>query len=142
MGGERDTLVVIFNIFLFQIIFSILHFLDFVQNLKRHFFAPRAKTQEDMNTLMGGMELDLAERYSVSVHLWQFFSFYYSTSQIAQHVLHYICLEYDDNFVLDSLVLPYISCSIFLWRCSNVCQSDRRQVSLDGMLSRFWNCRC
>ncbi len=75
MSGERDTLVVIYNIFFYQIVFAGLPFLDLIQNLKRHVFAPRAKTQEDMNTLMGGKELDIAERYSVSIDRAFFFRF-------------------------------------------------------------------
>eukprot|EP00977_Amphora_coffeiformis_P002720 scaffold521_cov167-Amphora_coffeaeformis.AAC.11 len=41
-----------------------LQLLDIAGNLSRHVFAPRAKTQEEMNQKFGGAEMFLAERYA------------------------------------------------------------------------------
>jgi len=43
---------------------NVLQLLDIGGNLKRHFLAPRAKTQDAMNILFQGTEYELAERYT------------------------------------------------------------------------------
>lgn len=43
---------------------NVIQLLDPVGHLKRHLFAPRAKTQDHMNLLMQGEEIELAERYT------------------------------------------------------------------------------
>lgn len=67
MPGEEDLIWSVYSIFFAEIVVkSCLDLLDISGNLKRHFFAPRAKTQEDMNNHMTGKELDLADQYTVS----------------------------------------------------------------------------
>jgi len=63
--GEDNLLYGVYSIFFTEIVVTTsLGFLDIWPNLQRHVFAPRAKTQEDMNNYMGGREIDLAERYT------------------------------------------------------------------------------
>jgi hypothetical protein len=67
MDGDDHLLAGIYAIFFAEIVTSTgLQLLDISGNLKRHYFAPRAKTQEDMNECMSGCKVELAERYSVS----------------------------------------------------------------------------
>ena len=67
MPGEEDLIWSVYSIFIVEMIFkSCFDLLDIVENVKRHVFAPRAKTQEDMNNCMSGRQLDLSERYTVS----------------------------------------------------------------------------
>ena len=139
MSGERDTFMVIFNVFLYQIIFTGLGCFDFIQNFKRHILAPRAKTQEDMNTLMGGMELDIAERYSVSADV--------------HDCVYRLCLSFrvlfltaykfnsstviDNYFIFDGLVFFSLSCCIILWGYFALLHLYCRQISVDGKWRYF-----
>ena len=67
MNGEEHLLAEIYKIFFSEIfITTALQFLDVPGNLARHIFAPRAKTQEEMNQNMRGSEVEIAERYTVS----------------------------------------------------------------------------
>ena len=68
MAQKDDLLLGVYNIFFSEIVWVTgLNILDIFENLKRHVFAPRAKTQEDMNQLMKGSSVDLADRYTVRV---------------------------------------------------------------------------
>ena len=67
MNGDDSLIAGVYAIFFAEIVInSGLQILDFGGNLNRHFFAPRQKTQEDMNQCMGGAGIELAERYAVS----------------------------------------------------------------------------
>jgi len=64
-AGEDHLLQGVYAIFLSEIVIvTSLQLVDIIQNLKRHFFAPRAKTQEDMYLYMRGNEVDLADQYT------------------------------------------------------------------------------
>ncbi len=57
----------VFSIFIAEIITTnLLQLLDLGGNFKRHFTAPRAQTQEQMNNCMMGDDYFIAERYTVS----------------------------------------------------------------------------
>ncbi len=67
MNGDEFLLAGVYAIFFAEIITTTaLQLLDISGNLKRHYFAPRAVTQEEMNSCMKGSKVELAERYSVS----------------------------------------------------------------------------
>jgi hypothetical protein len=91
MGGEDDILYSVYSIFVAEIVNeTTLRFLDINQNLKRHYLAPRAKTQEDMNTYMGGKEVDLSDRYTVrnKIHdIPLLFKFFLSNSLLVSSTL-------------------------------------------------------
>lgn len=66
MARDSDLLFSVYNIYFSEIVWITgFDLLDFWQNLKRHVFAPRAKTQEDMNNHMSGSKLDLSDQYTV-----------------------------------------------------------------------------
>lgn len=65
MDGDKNLLYGVYNIFYAEIVTStLLQILDIGGNIQRHYSAPRAKTQEDMNLSMRGTEVMIAERYS------------------------------------------------------------------------------
>ena len=69
MPGKEDLIWTIYSIYFLEIVIkTILDFLNIMENVKHHILAPRAKTQEDMNNYMGGIKIDLVERYTVSHH--------------------------------------------------------------------------
>jgi len=67
MPGEDHLLAGVYAIFFSEIVtVTALQMLDVGSNFRRHFFAPRAETQEDMDGYMTGTVVELAERYTVS----------------------------------------------------------------------------
>lgn len=77
--GDRsdDLLGSIFAIFYYDLLLSnVLQLLDPVGNIQRHYLAPRAKSQDRMNLLMGGTEYFIAERYT-NMTKTLFLTFYY-----------------------------------------------------------------
>jgi len=65
MNGEENLLYGVYAIFFAEIFTStILQFFDLGGNFKRHYTAPRAKTQEAVNLAMTGTEVNIAERYT------------------------------------------------------------------------------
>ena len=78
MDGEKNLLHGVYSIFYAEIVTStVLQLLDLGQNFKRHYVAPRAKTQEALNLCMRGAEMMIAERYTnmtklVFLALWYF----------------------------------------------------------------------
>ncbi|KAL9181404.1 hypothetical protein ACHAXT_010209 [Thalassiosira profunda] len=75
--GPQHLLFGIFTIFIGDLIVSNgLQLLDIPGNFKRHFLAPRARSQERMNLLMGGTEYTVAERYT-NMTKTLFLTFYY-----------------------------------------------------------------
>ena len=70
MDGQTNLLGSVYTIFFAEIVTSnVLQLLDISENFKRHFIAPRAKTQERMNLNMRGAEIFIAERYTNMVKL-------------------------------------------------------------------------
>ena len=70
MNGSDHLLVGVYAIFFSEIVtITLMQLVDIGGNLKRHVFAPRAQTQEDLNQCMSGSVVELAERYTVS-KLW------------------------------------------------------------------------
>jgi hypothetical protein len=70
MDGASNLLGSVYTIFFAEIVTSnVLQLLDISENFKRHFLAPRAKTQEKMNLNMRGAEIFIAERYTNMVKL-------------------------------------------------------------------------
>jgi hypothetical protein len=70
MDGPSNLLGSVYTIFFAEIVTSnVLQLLDISENFKRHFLAPRAKTQEKMNLHMRGAEIFIAERYTNMVKL-------------------------------------------------------------------------
>ena len=65
LGEKDDLLAGVYSIFFAEIVTAnVLQLLDIAENFKRHFLAPRAKSQEAMNLNMRGSEIFLAERYT------------------------------------------------------------------------------
>lgn len=65
MEGEDHLLAGVYAIFFSEIVtITALQLLDIGGNINRHIFAPRAKTQEDINQCMSGSVVELAERYT------------------------------------------------------------------------------
>lgn len=76
-NGSEHLLQSIWLIFFADLVTSnVLQISDPVSNFKRHFLAPRAKSQERMNLLMSGTEYTIAERYTNMVKTL-FLTFYY-----------------------------------------------------------------
>jgi hypothetical protein len=70
MGGDDHLLAGVYAIFFSEIVtITVIQLLDIGGNINRHIFAPRAKTQEDINQCMSGSVVELAERYTVSMML-------------------------------------------------------------------------
>lgn len=75
--GQDHLLQSIWIIFFADLVTSnILQLADPVSNFKRHYLAPRAKSQERMNLLMSGTEYTIAERYT-NMTKTLFLTFYY-----------------------------------------------------------------
>jgi len=67
MVGDDHLLAGVYAIFFSEIVtITAIQLLDIGGNINRHVFAPRAKTQEDINQCMSGSTVELAERYTVS----------------------------------------------------------------------------
>lgn len=65
MGGDDHLLAGVYAIFFSEIVtITVIQLLDIGGNINRHIFAPRAKTQEDINQCMSGSVVELAERYT------------------------------------------------------------------------------
>lgn len=65
MYGDDDLLAGLYAIFFSEIVtITVIQLLDIGGNINRHIFAPRAKTQEDINQCMSGSVVELAERYT------------------------------------------------------------------------------
>jgi hypothetical protein len=63
--GKDGLITKIYAIFFAEIVTTnAIQLADPVGHLQRHFFAPRAKTQDAMNLAMQGQEFELAERYT------------------------------------------------------------------------------
>lgn len=68
LSGDSSILNSVSAIFVSELVtVNFIQLLDVVGNFKRHYAAPRAATQETMNTLLSGSEVNLAERYTVSL---------------------------------------------------------------------------
>jgi len=67
MNGNEHLLAGVYSIFFSEIVtITLIQLIDIGGNVKRHVFAPRAQTQEDLNQCMSGTIVELAERYTVS----------------------------------------------------------------------------
>lgn len=70
LENENGLIASIYQLFFAEIVTSTaIQLADPVGHLKRHFLAPRAKTQDAMNSNMRGSDFDLAERYTNMVRL-------------------------------------------------------------------------
>lgn len=68
LPGEEGVLSLVYKIFFAEIVTStMIQWLDPMENLKKHFVAPRASTQEKMNLSFRGTDIFLAERYTVRI---------------------------------------------------------------------------
>lgn len=64
-SGDGSILDSVSAIFVSELVtINLIQILDVVGNFKRHYSAPRAATQETMNTLLSGSEVIIAERYT------------------------------------------------------------------------------
>jgi len=64
-SDDRDIIVTIFNILLAELwLTPLLQLLDIYTNIGKHYFAPREKTQENMNLWFQGTYYNLGERYT------------------------------------------------------------------------------
>eukprot|EP00546_Thalassionema_frauenfeldii_P014586 CAMPEP_0178929534 /NCGR_PEP_ID=MMETSP0786-20121207/20660_1 /TAXON_ID=186022 /ORGANISM="Thalassionema frauenfeldii, Strain CCMP 1798" /LENGTH=762 /DNA_ID=CAMNT_0020605815 /DNA_START=863 /DNA_END=3151 /DNA_ORIENTATION=- len=91
-SGSDNILDGVFEIFLAEIIYcNLFKLLDPMGIVNRHYLAPRALSQEEMNSYMRGEEWHLAERYTSMTKL-VFFTFWY-------------CSIYPGGFFLCALAL-------------------------------------
>lgn len=91
-NGPENLIHSIYAIFLADLVTSnVLQLADVTSNFKRHFLAPRARSQERMNLLMSGTEYSIAERYT-NLSKTLFLTFYY-------------CAIYPSAFFLCALTL-------------------------------------
>ena len=66
-----DLLTSVFSVFTTEIYTTpILNLSDIFGQVQRHYFAPRAKDQRQMNQCFTGVKYNLAERYTVSIYLF------------------------------------------------------------------------
>ena len=73
-GGKDDLIPAINGIFVSEMfVVPILSILDIMGNLSKHFFAPRARTVQQMRLCFRGTPYNLAEKYTVSsaMHLYK-----------------------------------------------------------------------
>jgi hypothetical protein len=64
-GSVLGLIPAVHALFFSQLVISpVIQLIDVMGTLKRHIFAPRAKTQEGMNMFMLGSQVNLAERYA------------------------------------------------------------------------------
>jgi len=101
---EKDGLIPgVFSIFIAEILTTnVIQLLDIGGNIKRHFVAPRAQTQEQMNNCMMGVDYYIAERYT-NVTKILFLALWYSAIFPATYFLCCIALlinYFSDRFSL------------------------------------------
>ena len=116
-NGENGVLSGIYAIFFAEIVTStIIQLLDISGNFKRHYFAPRQKTQEDMNQCMSGAGIELAERYTVSNKFSSLMHHNY------QPLLTISFPEYDQATIFSTMVLSHLSRRIVSLLVFPVCE--------------------
>jgi len=102
-NGNEHLLKTIYVIFFADLVTTnVSQLLDPVGNFKRHFLAPRARSQERMNLLMGGTEYTIAERYT-NMTKTLFLTFYYCA--IFPSAFFFCAVTLSINFIVDKFSL-------------------------------------
>jgi len=130
---DDDLLPQVTQVFFAEILSSPLTCVaDFGGHFNRHFIAPRAKTQGEVNACFGGAEYELAERYTTVTKL-VFLCFFFSTlypvgffvCAIALTITYFVdkfCLfvstiHHSCEYLLKTLFVSHICISVFGEKC-------------------------